>query len=329
MPAHREAKLEPEVLFRLRMRGLYAIVDLPEPHGHTAAAVTAAVLGGRGRGGAGASVVQLRAKSATTEERIAMLRSMAPLCEAAGSLLVVNDDIDAAIAGPSGGLHIGQSDPGAEDLAELRSRMRPGLVLGLSTHDRSQLQLACQQKPDYVALGPIAPTVSKRNPDPVVGFPGLLEGCRLATRPVVAIGGLDAVSGAKAIEFGASSVALIGALRHKRLAEVEARAVALAEAFERASAPLAFEQVCAAVPVFAPEQLLEIARWSDDLALLIGMGLPARFRPKHDGTTAHYRPCDLLDLLYVLDKRADESWDAWSNRTDSDDDGALIQLRKP
>lgn len=314
---------------RLRMRGLYAIVDVPEPHGHTAAAITAAVLGGRGRGGAGASVVQLRAKSATTEQRVAMLESMAPLCEAAGSLLVVNDDIDAAVEGPAGGLHVGQSDPGADDVTGLRARMRPGLVLGLSTHDRAQLQRACQQSPDYVALGPIAPTVSKENPDPVVGFPGLLEGCRLATRPVVAIGGLDQASGAKAIELGASSVAIIGALRHKRLAEIEARAVALAEAFEVASAPLPFQQVCAAIPVFAPEQLLEIARWSDDLALLIGMGLPARFRPKHDGTTAQYRPCDLLDLLYVLDKRADESWEAWSSRTDSDDTGALVRLRKP
>lgn len=311
------------------MRGLYAIVDLPDPHAHAAADVTRAVLGGRGRGGAGASVVQLRAKSATTQERVAMLESMAPLCEAAASLLVINDDVDAAIAGPAGGLHLGQEDPGADDLHELRSRMRPGLVLGLSTHDRGQLQAACQQKPDYVALGPIAPTASKANPDPVVGFPGLLEGCRLATRPVVAIGGLDETSGAKAIELGASSVALIGALRQERLAEIESRAVALAEAFERASAPLPFEQVCAAIPIFESDQLLEIARWSDDLALLIGMGLPARFRPTHDGTTAHYRPCDLLDLLYVLDKRVDESWDAWSGRKDHDDVAALVQLRKP
>lgn len=311
------------------MRGLYAIVDLPDPHAHAAAELTGAVLGGRGRGGAGASVVQLRAKGATTQQRIAMLESMAPLCEAAASLLVINDDVDAAIAGPAGGLHLGQGDPGADDLHELRSRMRPGLVLGLSTHDRGQLQTACQQKPDYVALGPIAPTASKETPDPVVGFPGLLEGCRLATRPVVAIGGLDEASGAKAIGLGASSVALIGALRHERLAEIESRAVGLAEAFERAAAPLPFEEICAAIPVFESDQLLEIARWSDDLALLIGMGLPARFRPKHDGTTAHYRPCDLLDLLYVLDKRADESWDAWSERSDRDERGALVKLRKP
>jgi|GEM_PF-498859 len=308
------------------MRGLYAIVDLPDPHGHSAEAITKAVLGGRGRGGAGASVVQLRAKTATTEQRVEMLRAMAPLCAAASSVLVVNDDVDAAASGVAGGLHVGQGDPGADDIAGLRRRLPEKTVIGVSTHDRGQLQRACQRQPDYVALGPIAPTVSKANPDPVVGFAGLLEGCRLATRPLVAIGGLDAHSGAKAIELGAAAVAMIGALRHERVSEIEARAVALAEAFEQANVPLPFEQVCAAVPILAPAQLLDIARWSDDLGLLVGMGLPARFRPSHDGSTAHYRPCDLLDLLYVLDKRPNESWDEWSDRVD--DPTGLVKLRR-
>lgn len=308
------------------MRGLYAIVDMPDPHGHAAADLTRAVLGGRGRGGVGARVVQLRAKSASTEQRVEMLRAMAPLCADAASLLVVNDDVEAARAGIAGGLHVGQDDPGADDLASLRAQIPAGVRVGISTHDREQLRRACQLGPDYVALGPIAPTRSKRNPEPVVGFPGLLEGCRLATRPLVAIGGLDQESGAKAIELGAAAVAMIGALRHERLQEVESRAVALADAFERASAPLPFEAVCDAVPVLNPEQLRDIARWSDDLGLLVGMGLPARFRPTDDGSTAHYRPSDLLDLLFVLDKRSNETWDEWSGRVD--EPPALVQLRR-
>jgi thiamine-phosphate pyrophosphorylase len=308
------------------MRGLYAIVDMPDPHGHAAADLTRAVLGGRGRGGVGARVVQLRAKSASTEQRVEMLRAMAPLCAAASSVLVINDDADAARAGVAGGLHVGQDDPGAEDLARLRARLPAGTQIGVSTHDRGQLLRACQRKPDYVALGPVAPTQSKKDPDPVVGFPGLVEGCRLATRPLVAIGGLDEKSGAKAIEVGAAAVAMIGALRHERLQEVEARAVALADAFERASAPLPFEAVCEAVPVLNPEQLRDIARWSDDLGLLVGMGLPARFRPTDDGSTARYRPSDLLDLLFALDKRSNETWDEWSRRVD--EPAALVQLRR-
>lgn len=299
---------------------------MPDPHGHAAADLTRAVLGGRGRGGVGARVVQLRAKSASTEQRVEMLRAMAPLCADAASLLVVNDDVEAAQAGIAGGLHVGQGDPGADDLASLRAQIPAGVRVGISTHDREQLRRACQLGPDYVALGPIAPTRSKRNPEPVVGFPGLLEGCRLATRPLVAIGGLDQDSGAKAIELGAAAVAMIGALRHERLQEVESRAVALADAFERASAPLPFEAVCDAVPVLNPEQLRDIARWSDDLGLLVGMGLPARFRPTDDGSTAHYRPSDLLDLLFVLDKRSNETWDEWSGRVD--EPPALVQLRR-
>ncbi len=312
------------------MRGLYAIVDVPDPHGHAVVDVTRAVLGGRGRGGAGASVVQLRAKAATTTERIEMLEAMVPLCAAASSGLVVNDDADAAAASPAAGLHVGQHDLGAHDLASLRAKLGRGKIIGVSTHDSAQLRQACQQRPDYIALGPIAPTSSKLDPDPVVGFAGLLEGCRMTTRPLVAIGGLDLDRGAKAIELGASAVAMIGALQHEDLGEVAARAVAIAEAFERSAAPLPFERVCQAVPIFSPDQLLEIARWSDDLSLLIGMGLPARFRPVHDGSTAHYRSCDLLDLLYVVDKRPGESWQAWSDRVDGEEPkGALVQLRKP
>ncbi len=313
------------------MQGLYAIVNVPEPHGHGVAELTRAVLAGKGRGGPGASVVQLRAKHASTAERIAMLEAMAPICAGAGAQLYVNDDLDAALASAANGLHVGQGDPGADELLALRRRAaeagKPTLRLGLSTHDSAQLVAGCRQRPDYVALGPIAPTVSKANPDPVVGFPGLLEGCRLATRPLVAIGGLDRETGAEAISLGATAVAMIGALQHADLREIEARAASLAEAFDRAAAPLPFDRVCSEVPILAPDQLLEIAKWSDDLSVHIGLGLPARFRPRFEGGAAHYRPCDLLDLLYVLDKRADETWAEWTERG-GDVPTGLVQLRR-
>ncbi len=316
------------------MRGLYAIVDVPTRFDHPVAALTRAVVGERARGGPGAGVVQLRAKHATTAQRIAMLEAMVPACRDAGSVLLVNDDVEAALGSSSevAGVHLGQGDPGADDLQGLRARAGAAgrsLVIGLSTHDKRQLQLGCQQQPDYVALGPIAPTASKTNPDPVVGFAGLLEGCRLATRPLVAIGGLDETRGAKAIELGAAAVAVIGALQHESLDEVSLRSQALARAFERSMAPLPFEQVVAAVPIFAPEQLLEIAKWSDDLSLHISLGLPARFRPRFEDGVAHYRPSDLLDLLFVLDKRPAETWEAWADRVDRGEvGGSLVQLRK-
>lgn len=310
------------------MRGLYAIVNVPDPHGHGVVALTSAVLGERARGGPGASVVQLRAKHASTDQRVAWLDQMAPLCEAASSLLIVNDDLDAARthAGVHG-VHVGQGDAGADDVAAMRTTVDRTLLIGLSTHDAGQLQRACQQQPDYVALGPIAPTRSKSNPDPVVGFAGLLEGCRLSTRPLVAIGGLDRVRGEQAIGLGASAVAVIGALQDPDLDTIRAQACTLAESFERAAAPLPFEEVCAALPIFSAEHLRDLASWSDDLSVHIGLGLPARFCPTLDGDEVRYRRSDLLDLLFVLDKRPAESWDEWSTRVDRGEiGGSLIQL---
>jgi thiamine-phosphate pyrophosphorylase len=312
------------------MEGLYAIVDVPHPHGLSAAEVTAAVLPRDGEPGAGA--VQLRAKSAATPERVQLLRTMAPLCRAAGVPLLVNDDLEAGIEAADG-VHLGQDDPGADDLEAVRvaaaARGRARFFVGLSTHNREQLLRALQQRPDYVAMGPVAPTRSKANPDPAVGLPGLLEACRLTTRPLVAIGGLDGETGAAAIELGASAVAVISALADASPAKIRERARSLAIAFADAARPIPFDEVVAAIPVLPPEQLADIARWSDDLGLHVTLGLPARFRPRVEGDTILYRRRDVLDLAWALGKRPGESWASWTERLDRDDAPAhpLVQLR--
>jgi thiamine-phosphate pyrophosphorylase len=337
------------------VQGLYAIIDVPNPHGLPVEAVTRAVLGDRLDGGPdGAAVVQLRAKRATTAERVAWLEQIVPLCRAAGAICIVDDDIEAALAGAADGVHLGQHDPGADDVAGVRARAKargrtsaadaggerrddPGrdhgaprpFVIGLSTHDLGQLRAAGRQAPDYLALGPVAPTRSKQNPEPVVGWSGLLDGCRVAARPLVAIGGLDLERGRRAIEAGASAVAVIGALAHPSFEGVRAQAMALALAFRAAAAPLPFEEVCRRIPVLPPELLAELARWGDALGLHIGLGLPARFSPRVVAGEPVYRPCDVIDLVEALGKRPDESWEAFGARSREDDGGPLVQLRRP
>lgn len=322
------------------MQGLYAIVDVPDPHGFSVEEVARAVLGDRLDGGRdGAAVVQLRAKQATTAERVQWLRRLVPLCRAGGAICIVDDDIEAALAGEADGVHLGQHDPGADDVAGVRARAeahgRPAatgprpFVIGLSTHDLGQLRAAGRQAPDYLALGPVAPTRSKENPDPVVGFAGLLDGCRVAARPLVAIGGLDLEQGCRAIEAGASAVAVIGALRHSTLDGVRERAMAMARAFRAAAAPLPFDEVCRRIPVLAPELLAELARWGDALGLHIGLGLPARFSPRVVAGEPVYRACDVIDLIEALGKRPDESWEAFAARSREDDGAPLVQLRRP
>lgn len=317
------------------MRGLYAIVDMPHPHGLGAAEVTRAVLADRLVGGElGAGAVQLRAKTATTAERVAMLREMAPLCVSANVPLFVNDDIDAAIAGIEGvaGVHLGQADAGARDVPSLRARASEAglsrLAVGLSTHDLRQLREAGRQAPDYLAFGPVCATRSKPNPDPVVGLDGLMDACRLSMRPLVAIGGLDAEAGRRAIEVGATAVAMIGALVDRSTEAIAAAARRLARIMADAAAPLAFEEVQRRIPVLSAEQLVELARFADDVGMHIELGLPARFRPSFRGDEPCYRSCDVLDVLHALNKRADESWEAWRERTGTHvEPGPVVQIR--
>jgi hypothetical protein len=191
-----------------------------------------------------------------------------------------------------------------------------------------QLRMAGRQAPDYLALGPVAPTRSKADHEPVVGLAGLLDGCRVASRPLVAIGGLDLEGGCAAIEAGAAAVAVIGALQLDALARVRERAMALSQAFRAAAAPLELDEVQRRIPVLTPELLAELARWGDSLGLHIGLGLPARFGPRlHEGRPL-YRPCDVIDLTEALGKRPDESWDAWRERNREDEGGPLVQLRR-
>jgi len=313
------------------VQGLYAIVDLPHPHGLDAATLTRAVLGNRLEGGGdGASVVQLRAKHATTEQRVATLRQMSPLCREAGVPLIMNDDLDAALEAGADGVHLGQDDPGADDPPSLRARAaaagRVDFVVGLSTHDLGQLRAAGRRGPDYLALGPIAPTRSKQDPEAVVGLSTLLDGARLASRPLVAIGGMNRQLGARTLEAGAAAVAVIGALVFDAPAKIQREAIALSSAFERAAALLSIEEVHRRIPVLSAELLADLARWGDSLGTHVSLGLPARFAPRMSNGQPCYRPCDVLDLMMALGKHPAETWEQWRER-DPEDAGPIVQLR--
>lgn len=225
--------------------GLYAILDLPHPHGLDPGELAAAVIAEA----AGAAIVQLRAKRWRTEERVGALRAIAPVCARHGVPLVVNDDVEAALAGVAGvsGVHFGQEDLGGELAARggwlvaVRARARecglPDLVIGLSTHSPGQVQAAKELAVDYLGFGPVFATRSKERPDPEVGLAGLAEAARLAGVPVVAIGGLDGPRGVEAIAAGARAVAVIGALVAPTIAATRERALVLSRMFGGAGAP--------------------------------------------------------------------------------------------
>jgi thiamine-phosphate pyrophosphorylase len=312
-----------------RRMGLYAILDLPHPHGLDPLIQLEAILEG-----AGASLVlcQLRAKSATPVERRAVLERLAPACLAAGVPLVVNDDLELALAGipGTGGVHLGQGDPGIDEVLAIRGRAagsRGRFQIGISTHDTAQLRAAIAQRPDYIAYGPVLATRSKAHPDPVVGFDGLADACRIAPGPVVAIGGLDPAGAARAIEVGAAMVAVIGGLVRPTARETAAAARAYATAIAGAAQWLDVDEVHARIPVMSIASLTEIATWAEDLAVLATLRLPTRFRPRIEGGVARYRSSDVCDLLAAIGKRDDESWADWRARGDLGEDNIVLLRR--
>jgi thiamine-phosphate pyrophosphorylase len=151
---------------------------------------------------AGATVVQLRVKAATDE----VVRRGRPFetleLDRRGVTFVVNDDVDAAIELRADGVHLGQSDGGAE-----RARAA-GLLLGRSA---TTLEEALAAEGDYLGVGPVWETPSKHDAAPALGVDGLAEICAAVATPVVAIGGIDAGNAAACIRAGAVGVAVIRA----------------------------------------------------------------------------------------------------------------------
>lgn len=126
-----------------------------------------------------------------------------------GVRVIVNDRPDIAVIVGAGGVHVGQEDLPVE---EARKICRPPLWVGVSTHNTEQLREAVRTSADYIAVGPIFPTATKENPDPVVGTKFLREARRMTSKPLVAIGGITLARAEDVFRAGADSVAVIGDL---------------------------------------------------------------------------------------------------------------------
>ena len=135
----------------------------------------------------GARLIQLRIKERPETLR-AEIRAARTLCAGAGAQLVVNDYWQVALEEGCDFVHLGQGDLDTADVPALR---RAGVRLGLSTHDEAELERALTLEPDYLALGPIYPTVLKAMAFAPQGLARIGQWKRrIGLRPLVAIGGL-------------------------------------------------------------------------------------------------------------------------------------------
>lgn len=220
----------------MRISGLYAILDLPHPRGLTAIELAKAFVEG------GAAIIQLRAKRAEPEERLLILRTIAPICHSAGVPLFVDDDLAAAQIGMAGvvGVHLGQADLhelGSDPVLRIQQLHDAGILVGISTHNLEQVEAALALGPDYLGFGPVFSTASKVNADPVVGIDGLAQACARAEIPVVAIGGIGPERFESVVKAGAAAIAVIGALIADSGEQTRARCHALASRLATTPAP--------------------------------------------------------------------------------------------
>lgn len=136
----------------------------------------------------GVRLVQLRIKEQPEATLLGQLGEAQACCAASGAQLVVNDHWQLALRAGCDFVHLGQGDLDSADVGALR---RAGVRLGVSTHDECELERALALAPDYVALGPIYPTLLKVMAFPPQGLPRIGEWKRrVGSVPLVAIGGL-------------------------------------------------------------------------------------------------------------------------------------------
>jgi thiamine-phosphate pyrophosphorylase len=182
---------------------LYPIVDV-ETLGNLAPgrAVAALVAGG-------AQILQFRAKGLTDRRFLDLAAEALAAARAGGAMLIVNDRPDVAVILGADGVHVGQDDLAPR---QIRPLLPAGTLLGVSTHDLGQLERAAGEPVDYVAIGPVFPTRTKADPDPVVGLEMVRRARALSARPLVAIGGITEASARRVVDAGADGVAVVSAL---------------------------------------------------------------------------------------------------------------------
>lgn len=155
----------------------------------------------------GVKLVQLRVKDRPQPALRDEIRRARDLCAEAGAQLVVNDYWQLAIEEGCDFIHLGQEDLDAADLPAIR---RAGLKLGISTHDDAELDRALAARPDYIALGPVYPTILKEMRWREQGLERLTDWKRrMGPLPLVAIGGLTVARACGALEAGADMVAVV------------------------------------------------------------------------------------------------------------------------
>ena len=139
---------------------------------------------------AGSTACQYRDKGAsqlTAAQRLSLGRQLRERCAVAGVPFIVDDDVELALELGADGIHVGQRDDRVTQVIQRAGRM----FVGLSCSTLAEVRIANQiDGIAYIGSGPIFPTTSKDDADPIVGLAGLSQLVAVSHLPIVAIGGI-------------------------------------------------------------------------------------------------------------------------------------------
>jgi thiamine-phosphate pyrophosphorylase len=154
---------------------------------------------------AGVELFQWRDKKGSAESILRTAQAMADGLRPLGACLIVNDRADIAAMAGAAGVHVGQEDLHPEEARAICGR---GQWVGVSTHNMQQVRAAARTSVEYIAVGPIFPTLTKASPDPVVGLDLIREARKVTSKPIVAIGGITLERYAEVLAAGADCAAV-------------------------------------------------------------------------------------------------------------------------
>ncbi|MCL2220604.1 MAG: thiamine phosphate synthase [Chitinispirillia bacterium] len=154
----------------------------------------------------GAAFVQLRMKDVPREEIINTALRMRKITAGSKTRLIINDDPQIAVEVGADGVHVGQGDM---PYHQVRSIVGNDMIVGVSTHNPRQTKDACLHQPDYIGIGPVWATPTKKVADPAIGIDGMLEMLSASTVPAVCIGGIDLTNLPLVLEAGAKNFCMV------------------------------------------------------------------------------------------------------------------------
>jgi len=203
---------------RLPDTDIYAITDSALSLGRSVLEVTEHLLR------SGVRIIQYREKDKKAGEMLKECRQIREATKKAGACFIVNDHVDIAILADADGVHVGQDDLPVD---EVRRLIGPDRIVGLSTHSPQQASQAIAAKVDYIGVGPLYATQTKKDVCEPVGLSYLDYAVNTVTIPFVAIGGIKRHNIPDVVRHGARCCCLVSEILEAEDIEERVREIRL------------------------------------------------------------------------------------------------------